>query len=100
MTAAEKALKKGHAVSKLARGAMVKLVRQRETLVDTLGLMKEMGNDLMRTEKVTKELSLRKFVSLLILYAILVLQGVAILLVLYYKLYPWFSHGEKNTNSG
>ena len=47
---AEKALKKGYAVSDLARNAMVNLRGQRDTLVDTLGTLRSMGSDLVRTE--------------------------------------------------
>ena len=50
LTNAEKALKKGYAVSDLARNAMVNLRSQRDTLVDTLGTLRSMGSDLVRTE--------------------------------------------------
>ena len=45
-----------------------------------------MGNDLVRTEQVTKELSMRKFATIVILYLLAICLGIVILHVLYYKL--------------
>ena len=50
LTNAEKALKNGLAVSDLARNAMLNLRGQRDQLVDTLGTLRSMGSDLVRTE--------------------------------------------------
>ena len=50
LTNVEKALKKGYAVSDLARNAMVNLRGQRDTLVDTLGSLRDMSGDLVRTD--------------------------------------------------
>ena len=46
-----------------------------------------MGIDLIRTENVTKELSMRKFVSLVVLYALAFVLFMAIVLIAYYKLF-------------
>jgi hypothetical protein len=69
----------------MAKGAVVKLRGQRDQLVDTLDILREMGSDLMRTEKDAKELSLRKFTTLIILYCIMICMGIVILHVFYYK---------------
>ena len=83
---AEKALQKGYAVSGLARNAMVNLRGQRDTLVDTLGTLRSMGNDLARTDQVTKELSMRRFFTIVVLYLLAFCLGVAIIHILYYKI--------------
>lgn len=54
--------------------------------MDTLGSLHSMGNDLARTEQVTKELSMRKFATLVILYLIALCLSIVILHVLYWKL--------------
>ena len=46
----EKALKRGYDVSHLARNAMVNLRGQRDTLLDSLGSLRDMSSDLIRTE--------------------------------------------------
>ena len=45
-----------------------------------------MGGDLVRTEQVTKELSMRKFVTIVVLYLLAFCLGIVILHLLYYKL--------------
>ena len=79
-------MKNGYAVSDLAQNAMVNLRSQRDTLVDTLGTLRSMGGDLTRTEQVTKELSMRRFVTIVILYLLAFCLGIVILHLLYYKL--------------
>ena len=85
MSNAEKALKKGYAVSDLARNAMVNLRGQRDTLVDTLGTLRSMSSDLVRTEQVTKELTMRRFVTIIILYLLAICLAIAIIHIFYYK---------------
>ena len=87
----EKALKKGYAVSELARSAMVNLRGQRDTLVDTLSSLRQMGSDLARTEQVTKEITMRRFVSIVVLYLLAVCLAIAIAHIAYYKLTHFFS---------
>ena len=81
------ALKKGYDTNDLAKNAMLKLRGQRDQMIDTLGMLREMGTDLVRTENVTKELTMRKFVSLLILYLLAFVLMCAIVLISYYKLF-------------
>ena len=73
-------------MSDLARNAMVNLRGQRDTLIDTLGSLHSMSTDLVRTEQVTKELSMRKFATIVILYLIAICLGIVILHVLYWRL--------------
>ena len=73
-------------MSNLARNAMVNLRGQRDTLIDTFGTLRSMSSDLVRTEQVTKELSMRKFVTLVTLYMLAFCLGIVILHVLYWKL--------------
>ena len=86
LTSAEKALNKGYAVSELARSAMVNLRSQRDTLMDSLGSLREMSTDLIRTEQVTKELSMRRFVSIVILYLLAACLAIVIIHTLCYKI--------------
>ena len=79
-------LKTGYATSELARNAMLKLRGQRDQLVNTVSMVRDIGLDLVRTEKVTKDLNMRRFLHLVVLYAIAILLFIAICLVLYYKL--------------
>ena len=65
---------------------MVNLRGQRDTLVDTLGTLRSMGNDLARTDQVTKELSMRRFFTIVVLYLLAFCLGVAIVHILYYKI--------------
>ena len=66
---------------------MLKLRGQRDQLVSTVSMVREIGLDLVRTEKVTKDLNMRRFLNLVVLYAVAVLLFIAICLVLYYKLF-------------
>ena len=50
-------------------------------------MLRDMFNDLIRTEQVTKEVAMRRFISLAILYALAVVLGLAILLIGYYKFF-------------
>jgi len=49
--------------------------------------VRELGVDLVRTEKLTKDLTMRKFLTIVVLYLIMCLLALAIILVLYYKIY-------------
>ena len=79
------ALKKGYAVSELARSAMGNLRGQRDTLIDSLGSLRDMSTDLIRTEQVTKELTMRRFASIVTLYLLAFCLAIAILHIIYYK---------------
>ena len=46
-----------------------------------------MFTDLLRTEQVTKELSMRKFMSLVVLYALAFVLMMAIILIAHYKFF-------------
>ena len=59
---------------------------QRDTIVDTAWTLKDIGSDLVLTDRYTKDLTMRKFVQLLVLYALIVLLGMAEVLLLYYKI--------------
>ena len=83
---AEKALSKGYEVSAMARNAMVNLRGQRDTLLDSLGSLRDMSTDLIRTEQTTKELTMRRFASIVILYLLAICLAIAIIHVLYWKI--------------
>ena len=69
----------------MARGAASKLRGQRDQLTDVYETLKDMSMDLVRTEQNAKELSMRKFTTLVILYVIMICLGIVILHVFYYK---------------
>ena len=77
----------GYATNDLARTANVKLRNQRDVLTNTINMVKDIGNELLRTERSAKELSMRRFLNLIVLYLVAILLFIAIVLVLYYKLF-------------
>ena len=56
-------------------------------MISVLGDLKEIGTDLIRTETVTKELTMRKFISLVTLYLLAFVLMCAIVLISYYKMF-------------
>ena len=56
-------------------------------MIGILGGLREIGTDLIRTETVTKELTMRKFISLVTLYLLAFVLMCAIVLISYYKLF-------------
>jgi hypothetical protein len=50
-----------------------------------VGMVKEIGMDLIRGEKFIKDINRRKLLNIVILYCIIVMLFITILLVLYFK---------------
>ena len=50
-------------------------------------MLKDIFSDLVRTEQVTKEVAMRRFISIAILYGLAFVLGLAILLIGYYKFF-------------
>ena len=53
--------------------------------MNTMGLVKDIGGDLMRTDKLASDLNKRKLLNIAILYLIIVLLFITNCLVIYYK---------------
>ena len=73
-------------MSDLARNAMLNLRGQRDTLIETFSTLRSMNTDLVKTEQVTQELSMRKFTTLVVLILLAILLAIVILHLLYWKL--------------
>ncbi|CDW89404.1 UNKNOWN [Stylonychia lemnae] len=80
-------IKSGLSSLNLARGAMLALRGQRDQIVNTVGIVREIGFDLMRSEKTIKDINKRKLINIIILYLIIFLLFVTIILVLYFKVH-------------
>ena len=76
---------KGYATNDLARQANQKLRTQRDKLVNTVNMVKDIGTELLRAERTAKEISIRRFVNILVMYLVAILLFVANGLVVYYK---------------
>jgi hypothetical protein len=70
----------------LARSAMLALRGQRDQIVNTMGMVREIGTDLVRSEKIVKDISMRKLLNLVIMYLIIILLFITNCLVLWFKL--------------
>ena len=73
-------------MSDLARNAMLNLRGQRDTLIETFSTLRSMNTDLVKTEQVTQEFSMRKFTTLVVLILLAILLAIVILHLLYWKL--------------
>ena len=69
----------------LAKSAMMAIRGQRDQIVNAMGLVKEIGMDLVRSEKIVKDINRRKLLNIVILYLIIMLLFITNLLVVYFK---------------
>jgi len=58
---------------------------QRDQLVNTMGLVRDIGTDLFRSEKLAKDINRRRLVNIVVLYLIVFLLSATNGLVLYFK---------------
>jgi hypothetical protein len=65
---------------------MLALRSQRDQIVNTVDLVREMGSDLVRSDKMIKDLNRRKLFNVLVLYLIIILLFITNCLVLWFKL--------------
>ena len=70
----------------MARSANVELRSQRDQLVNVVGMVREIGFDLLTAEKLASDINYRRLLHIVILYTIIALLFVSIILVLLYKL--------------
>ena len=52
-----------------------------------MGIVREIGMDLVRSEKLVKDVNMRKLVNIVILYLIIILLFVTNVLVVYFKIH-------------
>ena len=79
-------VKIGHESIGLARSAMLALRGQRDQIINTVELVREMGGDLVRSDKMIKDINRRKLFNILVLYLIIILLFFTNCLVLWFKL--------------
>lgn len=65
---------------------MLALRGQRDQIINTVELVREMGGDLVRSDKMIKDINRRKLFNILVLYMIIILLFFINCLVLWFKL--------------
>jgi hypothetical protein len=80
-------VKLGHQTESLARQAMMALRGQRDQIVNTVGLVREIGRDVVRSENIAKDLDRRSLLNLVVLYLIIIILFFTNVMVLYFKLH-------------
>jgi hypothetical protein len=65
---------------------MLALRGQRDQIINTVELVREMGGDLVRSDKMIKDINRRKLFNILVLYMIIILLFFTNCLVLWFKL--------------
>ena len=82
----QEALASGYRAHGLAQTAVLSLRGQRDQIVNTVGMVREIGMDLWRSDKLAKDIHRRKFCNLVILYMIIILLFITNVLVIYFKM--------------
>lgn len=55
--------------------------------MNTMGLVKDIGMDLIRSEKLVKDINRRKLLNIVVLYLIIIMLFITNMLVLYFKMH-------------
>lgn len=71
----------------MARSALLALRGQRDQILNTVGMVREIGLDLVKSDKIVKDINRRKFLSIVVLYLVAFLLFVSICCVVYFKLH-------------
>ena len=66
---------------------MLALRGQRDQIINTVDIVRDMGTDLVRADKLTSDLARKKFINIVILYLIIILLFFTDCMVLYLKLF-------------
>lgn len=66
---------------------MLALRSQREQIVNTVDLVKDIGSDLVRSDKLASDINRRQFLNIVVLYLIIIVLFLTNVLVLYMKLH-------------
>ena len=64
---------------------MLALRGQRDQILNTVDIVRDMGTDLVRADKLTSDLARKKFINIVILYLIIILLFFTDCMVLYLK---------------
>ena len=83
----ENAEREGLETLNLGQQAMVELQAQRETLLHTFYLLKDLGLDVLKSDSLSKDINRRKLVNIVLLYLIIMMLAVTNAGVLYFKLF-------------
>ena len=66
---------------------MLALRGQRDQILNTVDIVRDMGTDIVRADKLTSDLARKKFINIVILYLIIILLFFTDCMVLYLKLF-------------
>eukprot|EP00347_Sterkiella_histriomuscorum_P007874 403347232 len=80
-------IRSGYQTQNLAMQAMLAIKGQRDQIVNTVGLVRDIGLDLVRGDKLIKDINKRRLVNIVILYMIILLLFITNILVMYFKLH-------------
>jgi hypothetical protein len=84
------ALKMGFNSHKLSQQANVELRGQRDQIVNIVNLVREVGMDLFKADKISSDINYRRLLNIMMLYLTIMLLFISICLVLYHKfMHSW-----------
>ncbi|TNV76030.1 hypothetical protein FGO68_gene4352 [Halteria grandinella] len=83
----EDAKRIGHQTIELAREAMLMLRGQRDQIVNTVGLVRDIGSDLVKSDKIARDINRRQLLTIVVLYLVIIVLFLANCFALYYKLF-------------
>lgn len=64
---------------------MLAIRGQRDQIVNTMGLVRDIGSDLVKSDKIARDINRRQLLNIVILYLIIILLFITNVLVLYLK---------------
>lgn len=71
----------------MARSALLALRGQRDQIINTVGMVREIGLDLVKSDTMVRDINRRKFLSIVVLYLVAILLFLTICFVVYFKLH-------------
>lgn len=82
----QEALKMGMSSHQLSQQANIELRSQRDQIINIVGLVRDIGFDLIKADKLATDINYRRLLNIVMLYVIIGLLFICIVLMLYYKL--------------
>mmetsp|Transcript_17450 Transcript_17450/g.29367 ORF Transcript_17450/g.29367 Transcript_17450/m.29367 type:complete len:99 (-) Transcript_17450:25-321(-) len=76
----------GESTHKLSQQANVELRGQRDQIVNVVNMVREIGFDIIRADKLASDINYRRLLHIVILYTLILLLFTCIVLVILYKL--------------
>ena len=81
----QNALKMGMNTHKLSQQANVELRGQRDQIVNVVNMVREIGLDLFKADKLANDINYRRLLNIVILYVLIFLLFISIILMIVYK---------------